>query len=635
MNRIINEEILRIQEVMGVIHKPLITESIGSFISSLGDEISEALLKKLNVLISNSGEQIRISVGGKQYLRNDVLSARDILEGSNMVTSYNNAGVNVQNVIKSIMSTDPEVSNLAYNELIKHLKDNGVVKTELEFIKLTQKFKKRNPKEDISKFLDKYFNSAEWGDLISLSENAFKKQYEIAINNTSIFKPISSQVSKSSTGNGRKLTSSEIDQAKKALRSERPKLFNRDYINALRKSANSIKADIDELSQGYYDDIAERVAKEDLSSEELEQIAKEYAVQIVRKLNILEAKGNNAAQEAMGKRNIPDNIIEVIKNDSGEFFRLYKSIWGEKQAKTLGKEIATTTSDFIRDFRKLLIKNDTTGKINFAKTFLSAFNPNTRVGQYFLTDSFAAFDRQWQQMIQQSGLQRGQRAKYIVSMAYLNSVGYIIGSTLTDIMTFINDITLEKWVNNLLPITIGDEGTEWGFTINKLDNKDSMELINSVNNKIIASVLKAITSKFSEIYDELTSGWGALADTIKTVIRRTVPFGLGNIGSSIDAKLLELITGLKIDNPKDWLSSIMSIFNSTPEAVVTPEWEDNKNSFKPWFKANYPDNFDNVTRFKRVDDDGAVYYEAQMKGTKTADMYFIYDASNKKFKKYE
>ena len=631
MNRVLNEEILRIQEVMGLERKPLINESVGNFLSSIGDEVAESLAKRLKSFIDNAGSQNAVMIGGKMHRRQDTRAALNILEGSDISGGYDNAASKVKSVIKSVMSTDDELSRLAYYELIKHLKKNGIINSEKEFLEEAQKWRGRYPKKNTIEFLNTKFGD-EWVDLKELAGKSFKTQYDSFVGAGSVYKPISAQIASAvSDGSGRKLTAREIKQAQKALRKERPKLFNKDYINALRKNINTIKAEIDELSQGYYDDLAERLSQDKMNSEEAKEMAKEYAVQIVRRLNILEAKENNAARAAMANRNIPESILEVIESDTGEFFRLYKAVWGERQAKKLSTEITDVTNDFFGDISKLLIREEKTGKIKWLKTFLNSFNPNTRFGQYLLTDSFAAFDRQWQQMIQQSGLERGKRAQYIASMAYLNSVGYVIGSTLSDIVGFLLNISLIEAINKMLPITIGLDGKGNGLTIPKFDNKKSIELRDSVDGNVILLLLKSIISAPKKIYDTITFDWEGAKSLFK-VVSRTLPFGLGSAGGSFDAWLLDIIFGLNVSNIKNWAKQLQSIFSATDEAEVTPEWEDTKNSFKEWFKSNYPDTFDDVTRFKRVDNDGPdVYYVAKLAGTSTVDMYFIYDSSNKTF----
>lgn len=634
MSGILKEEILRIQEVMGISVKPIILESATNFISSFADEVGGVVASKLKNLIDNAGRESNVLVGGKRYRKIDVEKALRLAKDTDIAGKFPNASPNVQKIIKSVMAQDESLSDLAYNELIKHLKSKTEYKKEAEILKKVMERKTAIPNKDETVFFNKLF-SDDWEDLLFIAEQAFRRQYDSYADNAASFKPISTKLAPTTQGVGRKLTPTEIAQAQKALRKERPKLFNRDYFNALRKSMNQVKAEIDELTQGYYDDMADRANFESLDSDSAKQIAREYAVQIVRRLNILEAKENNAAAEAMANRGIPENIIDIIKTDESEFFRLYTSIWGERQAKGFWAEIGDTTTDFLNDVKSLIIKNDKEGRVKWWKSLLNTFNPNTRFGQFLLTDSFAAYDRQWQQMIQQSGLQKGHRAQYILTMAYLNSVGYIVGSTIKDIMEYLFDINIANALNEILPIDIGIPGTRFSRTIPKIDNKESMEFYESVDGNLLLGILKSVYQILPNIWEKLTNKWGVIR-SIKEVVLRALPFGLGTMTGSVDAQLFEFLTGLKIDNPKDYLVKIMGIFTAGEPAIVTPDWEDNKDSFKEWFKSNYPEDFDNVTKFKRVDNDGPdVYYVAKMAGGQTIDRYFLYDESEKTFKDYE
>lgn len=633
MSSILREEILRIQEVMGISVKPIILESATNFISSFADEIGGAVASKLRILINNAGRESNIPVGGSRFRKLDVEKALRLAEDPDIAGKFPSASQNVQKIIKSVMAQDELLSDLAYNELINHLKTKTNYKKESEILQKIRDDATKRPNKDIFEFFEKLY-STDWEDLLFIAEQTFRRQYDSYGDNVASFKPITTKLAPTTQGVGRKLTPTEIAQAQKALRKERPKLFNRDYFNALRKSMNQVKAEIDELTQGYYDDMADRARFESLDSENAKQIAREYAVQIVRRLNILEAKQNNAAAEAMANRGIPENIIDVIKTDESEFFRLYTSIWGERQAKGFWAEIGDTTTDFVNDVKSLIIRNDKEGRVKWWKSLLGTFNPNTRFGQFLLTDSFAAYDRQWQQMIQQSGLQKGHRAQYILSMAYLNSVGYIVGSTVKDIMEYLFDINIANALNEILPIDIGIPGTRFSRTIPKIDNKESMEFYESVDGNLLLGILKSVYEILPNIWNKLTEKWG-VASAIKEIVLRALPFGLGTMTGSVDAQLFEFLTGLKIDNPKDYLMKIVGIFTAGEPVTVTPEWEDNKDSFKEWFNANYPDDFDDVTRFKRVDDDGPdVYYVAKMAGGQTVDRYFLYDESEKTFKDY-
>ena len=635
MNSILKEEILRIQEVMGISVKPIILESATKFISSFADEVGGVVASKLKSLIDNAGRESNVLVGGKQYRKIDVEKSLRLAEDPDIAGKFPNASPNVQKIIKSVMAQDETLSDLAYNELIKYLKSQTNHKKEADILKIVMDKKTARPNKEITVFFNNLFSN-DWEDLLFIAEQSLRRQYESYSSNVASFKPISTILSPTTQGVGRQLTPAEIAQAQKALRKERPKLFNRDYFNVVLKSMNRVKTEIDELTQGYYDEIANMTTLESLDSEGAKQIAREYAVQIVRRLNILEAKENNAAADAMAKRGIPESIIDVIKTDESQFFKLYRSIWGERQAKRFLDEINTTTIDFVKDLQSLFIRNDKDGRVKVWKSLLNTFNPNTRFGQFLLTDSFAAFDRQWQQMIQQSGAQKGHRLKYILSMAYLNSVGYIIGSTVKDAVKYVYDIRAANWLNeNILPMDIGIAGTGVSITIPKIDNKESMEFYKSVDENFWASVLKSVYEILPNIWEKLTEKWG-VPKVIMGMVKRALPYGLGTMTGSVDAQLFEFLTNLKVDFPEEWFTTILGIFNASDAAEVTPEWADNKDDFKEWFRANYPEDFDNVTRFKRVDDDGDdVYYVAKMAGGQTIDKYFLYDESKKTFKDYE
>lgn len=635
MNSILREEILRIQEVMGISVKPIILESAINFISSFADEVGGVVASKLRTLIDNAGRESNIVVGGSRFRKLDVERALRLAEDPDISGKFPNASSNVQKIIKSVMAQDESLSDLAYNELIKHLKNITNYNKEAEILQKIKDDATKRPNKDITVFFNKLF-STDWEDLLFIGEQTFRRQYNSYSSNAAAFKPISTKLSPIAQGVGRRLSASEIAQAQKALRKERPKLFNRDYFNVLRKSMNEVKAEIDELTQGYYDEMANMANLENLGDgESVKQMAREYAVQIVRRLNILEAKENNAAADALANRGIPQNIIDIINTDESQFFKLYRSIWGERQAKNFIDEINITTKDFVNDLISLIVRNDKDGRVRVWKSLFSSFNPNTRFGQFLLTDSFAAFDRQWQQMIQQSGAQKGNRAQYILSMAYLNSVGYIIGSTVKDAATYVWDISAAQALNELLPIDIGIPGTRATITIPKIDNKESMEFYESVDKNFWLSILKGVYEILPNIWEKLTEKWG-VAKAIKDFVLRALPFGLGTFTGSVDAQLFEFLTRLKVGVPDDWLETILGIFNATEEVEVTPEWGDGKDDFKEWFKANYPEDFDNVTRFKRVDNDGPdVYYVAKMAGGQTIDRYFLYDESRKTFKDYE
>jgi len=125
--KILNEELKRIHEIMGIKHN-LIVESggLGGTIAKFSDEYVQALISKLEFFKSNAGRLSNVTIGGRQFSQRDVTKAIDILKsGMDIPTKYDNASQNVRNIIKVTMSQDTELSNLSYLELIKYLKNTA------------------------------------------------------------------------------------------------------------------------------------------------------------------------------------------------------------------------------------------------------------------------------------------------------------------------------------------------------------------------------------------------------------------------------------------------------------------------------------------------------------------------------
>lgn len=634
--KILNEELKRIHEIMGIKHN-LIVESggLGSTISKFSREYIETLISKLEFFKSNAGRQSDVIIGGSRFSQRDVTRAINILEsGADIPTRYSNASQNVKNVIKATMSQDTEFSNLAYLELIRYLKNVSNL-TEEELMKniqdRMQQYVKSGRGGSVSPFDEfKRKFTTEWQDLLDIGEDAFKRQYSDFSESGKSFRPIQSQYTRT-TGQGRILTDDELSQASKALRDERPKKFNIDFFNTLRKSINQVKSEIDEISKGYWDALSDNP---EMSREEVEKLGRQYAVQIVRRLNILEAKENNAAVTALRDRDIPESIVDVIRNDSGEFFRLYRNVWGEVQLKSFINEFKLTTQRFWSDVKESFQVNETKGFRQWFNRFINVFNPKTKLGQFLLTDSFAAFDRQWQQMIKQSGAQKGNRTMYILTAAWLNSVGYVIGSTIKDVFSFAYDITLANYLNKFLPLDIGVEGEDPLYTIPKIDNEESMKVIKDAKEDWILAILKAFFRDLEELLNMFKEkgAWKTLKESSWLLFRRSLPMGLGTFGDSVDARLIEFLVPLDIKDVGDYMSLFAGLATEEVEVVA---YRKDKNSFKKWYKDTYPDKLDDVRSYRMNNDDpNDIYFEVNMKGVNTADEFYKYDSDNSNFEKY-
>lgn len=642
-NLIINEELKRIHEIMGL--KSLILLESGGpvrLFSELSTEVAESVINRLKRAINDAGANSDIFIAGQKFEKDDVLRAIRAMESDLPGEAYNATTSNTQKIINIILSENTDASNLAYNELIQHLRTvRGTIGTEEELLKKIQQKLKSNPQNEPQEIFNSQFTS-EWNNLLEIAGPAFERQYSDYIHPSgSKFRPISTTVGGQSKG-GTVLTDDQLSSMRKALRKKSPRKFNVDYFKVFTRSVEASKAEIRELANGYYTKITEK----EYTPAQIKEISEEYAVAITRALNILEARENNAAQTALKNSGVDKSIINIIEEDPSEFFKIYRKIWGERQASNFRKEIVETTKNFWEDLNAIFRTADYEGKAKYIKKFFSLFNPKEKFGQFLLTDSFAVYDRQWQQMIKQSGWQKGNKAQYIASMMYLNSIGYILGSAFADIITILGDISIFNWLNKFLPLDIGPTGEEPWYTFERFDNDDSMAALNQLDGNPLALVALFFSKQLGSFADLFDNGiLGATAKILVTIIKRTIPFGILTTTDSIDAKILEWILPIDFDGGADKIiekiqNGLKSMFgNVLPEAPVVADrtiYEDNKSDFKKWFEAVHPDMVDDVRTYRRVDrDESDIYYLVNMKGTQATDYYYKYDENNKTFKDYE
>jgi len=640
-NLILNEELKRIHDIMGL--KPLILlESGGTIrlVSNLSGEIAESIVNRLKQVINDAGNVTNnILVAGQKFKKDDILRAIRAMESDVPGEAYRNINGNAQKIIRLVLSENTDASNLAYYELIKHLKGKGGYKSEEELLKDILKTIERSPSSEPDEVFIRKFKD-EWKELVEIALPTFKRQYDDMIYaNGARFTPIINKVGDKPTG-GEVLTDDQLKTMRKALRKKSPRKFNTDYFRVFFRSVEKSKAKIKELADGYYTKISET----DLKPEEIQQISEEYSVAIVRALNILEARENNAAKTALKNSGIDESIIKIIDENPSEFFKLYREIWGERQASTFTQEIVETTKTFVSDVKNILKTSDIEGKYKVIRKFFSLFNPREKFGQFLLTDTFAVYDRQWQQLIKQSGWQKGNKATYIASMWYLNSVGYIVGSAVADLLQILfGDMLLYYNLNRFLPLDIGWPGYDPWFTIPKFDTEQSMKWLDEFGWNPVGIAFAFLERQLGDVVDYFEEE-GVLGGAFKTfvmLVKRGAPMGIFTTTSSTDAKLIEALTPIDFDGGADKIietvqKGLMQLFNMLPEAEVQAKYEDNKSDFKNWFKAVNPDMVDDVRSYRRIDsDEPDVYYLVNMKGTQSTDYYYKYDENNKTFKEYE
>ena len=219
---------------------------------------------------------------------------------------------------------------------------------------------------------------------------------------------------------------------------------------------------------------------------------------ISRNLDLAEIKLNGAAAEILEKEGLSKDIVNKLKTDKSAFldtFRIARAsdnqgfwtlVW-----QTI-KEFALEIFEFVRGVFRLGLDN----------SFLKLFNPTTSVGQYFLTNTWATWNKLWRLAIKTSAGQN--KSKFIIQAMFASSVGAVVGDLITDIMGGLSEATIQPHINNLLDY-IGGEDKKWlGQDIEKwkfeLSNSADVEanIITKIMNPIVSRIIEGMLSEFKE-----------------------------------------------------------------------------------------------------------------------------------------
>lgn len=631
INLILSEELLRSHNLMGIKPKILL-EALGGktpFDDFVGGYASILVTKLQQFLSEQNGPTVRVF--DSAFERTEVQDAIDILKDNDFASAFNSATKNAKKLILLQLQNDETASKYAYLKLVDHLIGKGSFENEQQLLtKVQQKLQERPKLEVVDSFESLY--PRDWNNLILIAKNTIESQYNKFVQNPNTFIPIKQELNPSQ-GVGRSITKDSWawNMAQRALREVNPKKFNSDYFNALRKSNNQIKKEIQDLVDGYFDRL-----KSLQSPEQKKELAEIYAVQITRRLNQIEAKTNGVAIEILKSKKLPKNVTDIIETDPREFFTLYRETWGIGPEKTLLDEFFKLNLQFGKDLQDTFVRTNNENKISFFNSIIKVFDPRTKIGQFMFTDSFAAFDRQWQLVIRQSGFESGRVSRYIASMMWISLCGYVIASFLTDFFETLLDLSLFRWLNKYLPLDVGFEGKEPWFTIDRFPTEDTETLRDIFGSNFTVILVGTFGSIIKDTWEEFSSEESGIAKKFGQGFRRMVPFGLFNFSESVVGNITEWALGISMNTPFEavW-EGIGKIINATPPAEVVA-YEDNEDSCENWFKDNYPDQKNNIRRCIRNDDDPQdIYYEVKMKGTQTTDYYFKYDSQNQTFKPYE
>ena len=472
-------EIYRIKEVMGV--KPRLLTEVSKLVSSFANYLDD-FFKTVQVKpIKNTTDIMVGNVSTSQRAYDNIIRALNDTTGDLL----NRLDITTLQALGRIIRQDDRLVNLLYKSVIKDFLELTPGATEESLIKLIKD--KMDSGEDLFEIL------GEMTDDDYAVVNALIKKFEKRLNDleTKNFTPEVFRTVKSNQGI-RSLTADEVSEFNKVIERKTPKTFIGDVITLWRNSLDEIKDRIIDLSKGFEQDIINK------TPEEVARLLNAYAVAISRNLDLAEIKLNGAAAEILEKEGLSKDIVNKLKTDKSAFldtFRIARAsdnqgfwtlVW-----QTI-KEFALEIFEFVRGVFRLGLDN----------SFLKLFNPTTSVGQYFLTNTWATWNKLWRLAIKTSAGQN--KSKFIIQAMFASSVGAVVGDLITDIMGGLSEATIQPHINNLLDY-IGGEDKKWlGQDIEKwkfeLSNSADVEanIITKIMNPIVSRIIEGMLSEFKE-----------------------------------------------------------------------------------------------------------------------------------------
>lgn len=473
-------EIYRIKEVMGV--KPKLLTEVSKLVSSFADYLDD-FFKTVQVKpIKNTTDVMVGSVSTPRRVYDNIIRALNDPTGD-LLNRLDNTSLQA---LGRIIRQDDRLVNLLYKSVIKDFLELTPGATEESLIKLI-----KDKMEDSGKSLFEILGEMTNDDYAVV--NALIKKFSKRLDDleTGKFTPEVTRTLKPGQG-VRSLTADEVSTFNKVIERKTPKTFIGDVITLWRNSLDEIKDRIIELSRGFEQDIVDK------TPEEVARLLNAYAVAISRNLDLAEIKLNGAAAEILEKEGLPKEIVNKLKTDKSAFLETFRIARGADNQSLLTlvgqttKEFGLEIFEFVRGVFRLGLDN----------SILKLFNPTTSVGQYFLTNNWATWNKLWRLAIKTSAGQN--KSKFLIAAMFASSVGAVVGSLITDIMGGLSEATIQPRINNLLDY-IGGEDKKWlGQDIEKwkfeLSNSADAEtnIITKILNPIVSRIIEGMLSEFKE-----------------------------------------------------------------------------------------------------------------------------------------
>ena len=218
-----------------------------------------------------------------------------------------------------------------------------------------------------------------------------------------------------------KLTNRQIANFKKVV-STSSRYWNNIY-QVFTKNLDDLRLDIEGLSKGYIES-----CKNTTDPEQLKDLANAYAVQISNKLSLMESKMKNSALDLLEEEGIPDEVLQVLKNDQNTFFKMFReSIQASDE--TVSGYVDLITESITRNFQEI----STFIKKLFSKNAFDAvkhlLNPRSDLGTWFYTNQWAGLNKLFQLAVKNGAFESNKAfwTKFIPKVLIATNIGFLTG----------------------------------------------------------------------------------------------------------------------------------------------------------------------------------------------------------------
>lgn len=237
----------------------------------------------------------------------------------------------------------------------------------------------------------------------------------------------------------KKLTKSQVAKFNNVLNTS--KTFWTDFIGAIRKNIQTLRKEVEEISAGYFDDLAQTS-----SVDEVKTLTNAYSVQLARKLQQMNVNVKDSALEILKDEGLPQEILQILKTDESLFFKQFRDLIGYKPSNQeflseIGDMFATNFTE-IADFLKNLFSK------NFIKSIKHLLDPSRDLGTWFYTNQWAGLNRLYRLAIKNGAKEN--TIKYLGKALIATNIGFLTGwITRTGVLT-LYELVIKPIYNNTL-----------------------------------------------------------------------------------------------------------------------------------------------------------------------------------------